>query len=104
MDYQELKNRLEKHNLWLESNGKEGERLVARKENFEGADLSNADLRKADFVGANFEFANLRGADLRGAVLVGANFVGADLRKADLRGAKRTFANFIAAETAGMFV
>ena len=50
---------LERHSLWLESAGKEGER----------ADLREANLRGADLSGANLRWANLRGANLRGATL-----------------------------------
>ncbi|NGP45998.1 pentapeptide repeat-containing protein [Bacillaceae bacterium SIJ1] len=48
---------LDKHQLWLETSFKEGER----------ANLRGADLRGADLRGAELSYANLRGADLRGA-------------------------------------
>lgn len=70
----------------------------------QGANLSNAILRKAKFVGTNLRYANLSGSkgagfdeetDLTSANLsdadlsknwVGGNMQGADLRGADLRG------------------
>ena len=57
-----------------------------------GADLSGANLRKAnlsmeDLRGADLRGANLSGADLSWANLSGANLSGADLRWANLRGA-----------------
>ncbi len=51
------------------------------------ANLSGADLRRADLSGADLRRADLSGANLRGANLRGANLSGADLRRADLRGA-----------------
>ena len=60
---------LKEHQLWLESNGRNGKK----------ADLSNKNL-----IGADLEGANLRGANLRGANLIGANLIGANLREANL--------------------
>jgi len=81
---------LERHSLWLESAGKEGERANLRWANLRGADLSGADLswadlRGADLRGADLSWANLRWADLRWANLRGADLSGADLSWADLR-------------------
>ena len=64
MDIQKV---LEQHKIWVDSNGKEGER----------ADLSDATLINLD----------LSGVDLRGAQLRDINLSGADLRNANLRGA-----------------
>ena len=50
-----------------------------------GADLSDADLRRANLSGADLRRANLSGADLRRANLRRANLSGADLSDADLR-------------------
>ena len=89
----ELKTILEQHELWLDSNEKEGKR----------ARLSGADLAGADLTDANLSYANLRGADLtgadliranlRGACLYGANLIVANLRGANLRGANLIVAN-----------
>ena len=82
---------LREHSLWLKN---ETGGICA---NLSGADLSKADLSEADLRGANLSEADLRcadlsesnlsGADLRCADLRGANLYGADLREADLRGA-----------------
>ena len=55
--------------------------------NLSGADLSDADLRRADLSGADLSDADLRRADLRRANLSGADLSDADLRRADLSGA-----------------
>jgi uncharacterized protein YjbI with pentapeptide repeats len=57
MNADELKAILYAHKLWLESDGKKGER----------ANLRRADLRVANLSGADLRRAYLRGADLSGA-------------------------------------
>ena len=103
---------LEKHKLWLDSNGENGERADLSNKNLRGANLFRADLFRANLERANLfranleeanlEEANLFRANLEGAKLEGANLFranlfradlfranlrGADLRGADLRGA-----------------
>ncbi len=80
---EELKQILEAHQKWLESDGKEGERA-----NLRFAKLQEAYLFRANLQGANLFAAELQGADLRFASLQKA-----DLRRADLRGADLNFAN-----------
>ncbi len=63
---------LEAHRMWVESEGKEGER----------ADLSGANLQGANLTQANLQGANLTGANLQGAKLPFANLQGANLREA----------------------
>lgn len=91
--------------------------LVARKAHFEGAVLSELNLRGADFreadlrgailtrssflrtqsgVQADFTKANLEGANLLGAVLEDVDF-----RQASLRGADLTVANLMGADLSG---
>ena len=53
-----------------------------------GANLTGADLTRADLAGANLTGAYLTGADLAGADLAGAYLAGADLTRAYLAGAK----------------
>ena len=91
MDATKLKGILEDHALWLRRDTK------GIRANLSGADLSRADLSGAalmiadlsgaDLSRANLMIADLSGADLRGAVLSRANLRGADLRGTDLRGA-----------------
>ncbi len=88
MDTKQLKDILKKHNEWLESKGKRGE-----KADFQGADLWGADLRKANLQKSNLQGANLQGANLQEANLQEANLQEADLREADLRIAYLRVAN-----------
>ena len=70
MPDEELQKILEAHRMWVESEGKEGER----------ADLLGANLQAAHLFGANLQEAFLREAKLQGAYLGGANLQRADLR------------------------
>src|SRR5215471_7163172 len=119
---------LQRHALWLSSNGKDGARADLRGMNLEGAeggrgevlvgrvvlagvDLRQADLRETklrniDFTGANledvwFERSNLRWGVLANADLQRANFTGANLQSADLKGADLNQVNFIATDLTG---
>lgn len=93
---------LERHRVWIESDGVMGERANLSGMTLRNLDLSNCDLRGAllmnvlaigtNFSGSNLAFANFSNAKLRGAnfestVLNGANFSGACLAGASLRGA-----------------
>lgn len=64
MTQENLREVLEAHKLWLNSDCKEGERAYLI-----GANLHGADLRSANLHGANLHGANLREADLRCANL-----------------------------------
>ena len=97
----ELEMILEKHKLWLATDGKEGESADLSYTDLEGADLRcvnlyRANLRHACLSGARFGNADLRCADLRCADLVradltGAILIGANLGGADLSGSNLTF-------------
>jgi uncharacterized protein YjbI with pentapeptide repeats len=63
-----------------------------------GANLSGADLRRADMREANLSGADLRRADMREADLSWANLGAADLRWADLSGADLRRANLSLAD------
>jgi hypothetical protein len=76
----ELDEILRLHQLWLDSNGEDGQRADLR-----DVDLRGVNLRGADLMGADLRDANLVGAILRDAILVGVNLRRADLRRADLR-------------------
>ena len=98
IDEQELRSILDRHRLWLDTDGAEGARAELARTCLRGLSLSRADLRKADlegadFAGANLDHANLRGTSLKGARLAStslwqADLSGVDLSEADLRGAK----------------
>lgn len=64
MNKEQLAKILEKHKLWLKTNGAEGESA-----DLSGASLRYADLSGADLDGADLRYANLHGADLRDAYL-----------------------------------
>ncbi len=79
---------LEAHRMWVESEGKEGERADLSGANLQKAYLGGANLQKADLREANLFKANLQKADLREANLFKANLQKAYLGEANLQGAK----------------
>jgi len=86
---EDLKQILEEHKKWVESDGKEGVQ----------AELRNTDLQKVNFLGANLQEADLGGANLQEAILGGANLQeailgGANLQEAYLGGANLQEAYF----------
>ena len=93
MNKQELKDTLDSHSKWLQSE-KDGMRADLKgayleganlsRANLKGADLSRAYLRYADLKGADLSCADLKGADLSDADLCGANLSRAYLKYADL--------------------
>ena len=88
MEASKLKEILDQHKIWIESNGVQGKCA-----DLENAYLCGANLINADLGGAILCIANLQGANLRGAKLTGANLYGASLRDADLTGANLSGAN-----------
>ena len=111
MEASKLKEILEQHKLWLETNGVQGERANLINADLEGAELTHAnlphaDLRDANLIGANLNCANLSYADLInanlwGADLINANLWGANLYCANLRDAKLNGANLYNADLRG---
>jgi uncharacterized protein YjbI with pentapeptide repeats len=111
-----LKEILEQHKLWLDSNEKEGKCANLTDADLRFANLYGAYLTGADLRGSNLTFANLRrgdltsadlshtnltSVDLSGANLRGANLTGADLRRADLAFANLSDANLSGADLSG---
>ncbi len=111
-----LKEILEAHRKWVESEGKEGERAKLYRANLTGAILTEAILTEATLTGADLTGANLTGAkltgailteatltwaDLTGAFLSGADLTGADLGRANLSGADLLLANLQGADLRG---
>ena len=88
MEASKLKEILDQHKIWIESNGVQGKCA-----DLENAYLCGANLINADLEGAILYIANLQGANLNGAKLTGANLYGASLRGANLTGANLTGAN-----------
>ena len=95
---------LKEHQLWLESNGRNGKKADLSNKNLIGADLEGANLRGADLRGADLEGANLRGANLRGANLIGANLREASLIEASLIEANLIEANLRGANLKGAYL
>ena len=95
---EELKTILEQHELWLNSNGKEGKRADLTDADLTDANLADANLTCADLTWAYLSGAKLTGANLTGAILSGANLTRADLSVADLRGADLTGADLTGAD------
>jgi len=93
----QLKNILDQHQLWIQTNGKQGNCADLTGENLTGENLWGANLRGADLTGSNLSYANLRRADLRRADLRRANLTRANLRDANLEGANLLDANLKAA-------
>ncbi|XOG12816.1 pentapeptide repeat-containing protein [Listeria monocytogenes] len=96
MNQAELDVVIEKHEKWLRDGYGERANLSyadLRRADLSGANLSYADLRRADLSGANLRRADLSGANLRRANLRGANLSGANLRGANLSGANLSGAN-----------
>jgi len=106
MEASELKEILGQHKLWIETNGKQGERAKLQGADLRGANLEFANLTGAILTGANLTGATLEGAtlthaDLWDANLVGATLMGANLRGANLTGADLTGANLRVATLTG---
>ena len=87
---------LKKHSYWLKGlecgeradlSGADLRRANLSEANLSRADLSGADLRIANLSEANLSEADLYGANIRGANLYRVNLSEADLSEADLRGA-----------------
>lgn len=62
-----VKDRLEKHKKWLDSDGQDGVRFQANNENFTGIDFSHKDIRKAEFKSCVLDYCNFYNANLGNA-------------------------------------
>ena len=90
METSKLKDILDQHKLWLETNGMQGILAYLYGANLYGANLKDADLRRASLYAANLTGANLTDANLTDATLTDANLTGANLINADLWDANLT--------------
>jgi hypothetical protein len=79
---------LEKHTLWVETEGKEG--VCA---DFSWWNLSSANLQNANLQSANLRYTNLQDANLQDANLQGVNLRNANLQDANLQDANLLYAN-----------
>jgi hypothetical protein len=101
---------LEKHALWLKSNGKEGAKADLRQISLEGDDggrtsfligrtaLNGVDLKQADFRSARLRNVDFTSANLQDTRFDGANLRWAILANTDLRRSSFTRANLQAAD------
>jgi uncharacterized protein YjbI with pentapeptide repeats len=67
------------HELWQNTLGKEGKRLLIKNENMTGLDLSNKNLSNCALLGVILDCSNMSKADLYGSNLGGSSFKSADL-------------------------
>jgi len=74
MNQEELNEILEKHILWITSNGEEGKNTNLYNAYLKGANLEDADLRGADLTKADLREADLRKANLMEATLIRKSF------------------------------
>jgi hypothetical protein len=93
----EIEQTLAEHQLYLETEYREGHRA-----NFATADLSGQDFSGLNLRGIKMDRAALRGVDFTGTHLQGANLIGAILQearfdRADLTGARLSGANLVSA-------
>ena len=80
----ELIKSVEKHHLWVESEGSEGEKL----------DLAQCVLEGVNFARLNLAHANFREAKLKEAIFISTNLRGVNFEKADLHQSKFVWADF----------
>jgi hypothetical protein len=99
MNKEQLAAVLEQHKKWLA--GKGGQRANLSGANLYRANLSRANLSGADLYRANLSGANLSGANLSGVNLSWANLSGADLYRADLSWANLSRADLSGADLSG---
>ena len=97
MEASKLKEILDQHKLWVETNEVQGKCADLEDARLDGANLINADLEGAILWGANLSDASLTGAKLTGANLYGAKLTGANLSGANLSGANLSGANLYCA-------
>jgi len=92
---------LNAHQIWLDSNGQDGEKARLEGADLAGADLAGANLANASLRGANFSDSDCSGAQLTSAELRRANLSGARMAGADLSFAAMRHANLKLADLSG---
>jgi uncharacterized protein YjbI with pentapeptide repeats len=76
--------RIERHRIWLETEGAGGERFDLRAAGLADVDWSGLNICEVDLRDAILEGAKLRGADLFGVLFAGVKLDGADVSGANL--------------------
>ena len=84
-----IKKMIGEHKLWLESNGKKGEKAVFKGFELSGIDFSNTDLREAEFhncimIGADFSEANMEKCVIKHCFMPNCKFIGTVLRSSQI--------------------
>jgi uncharacterized protein YjbI with pentapeptide repeats len=99
--FDEMRGKLDLHQQWIVSGGKEGTHCVLDGEDIRllqkfvvGRPLTGLSVKNAVAIGLNFAGCQLQGAKLDGADLRDTDFTGADLRGASFRGANISHARF----------
>ncbi|HWA29952.1 MAG TPA: pentapeptide repeat-containing protein [Rhizomicrobium sp.] len=99
--FDKQRDKLDSHQHWIVSGGKEGHHCVLDGEDIRllkkivvGRPLTGLSARNAVGIGLNFAGCQLQGARFDGADLRDADFSGADLRGASFRGARLSHARF----------
>src|SRR5262245_34569287 len=90
-----LKEVLDAHQKWIDTEGREGRRASLRNAPLQEADLHDANLQEADLEGAKLSVADLMGANLRRANLKDVDFWMADMKDTNLQGADLQGANLL---------
>lgn len=86
--------RLADHQIYLRSVGRDGQKLCAHDEIFEGLDLTGCDLAEAELQGCRFVGCQLNRIVFYGAWLTSARFSGCALRGASFVKAKLDYVQF----------
>ncbi|AMN34797.1 pentapeptide repeat-containing protein [Clostridium perfringens] len=80
----DISEKIRKHELWLESNKRNGERLNLEGRDLKGVRFLNVNLKEANFRNSDLEgaifFANLTGANLEGTNLKNTKFIGSNIK------------------------
>ncbi len=80
----EISEKIRKHELWLESNKRDGERLNLEGRDLRGIRFLNVNLKEANFKNSDLEgaifFANLTSANLEGTNLKDTKFIGSNIK------------------------
>ncbi len=90
----ELEKSLRLHKLWLDSDGKDGEKTVLKRCDLRKIDFRGKDLRKIDVRQSNMAFAKLDGANLAGASIGDVNLFKASMEGCNLSGANAPNSDF----------
>ena len=96
-----LKEILDLHKLWLDTDNKQGKCAFLANVNLANVNLANVNLANVNLSFVNLEDTNLTGANLSGANLEDTNLTGANLEDTNLTGANLSGADLYCAEFRG---